>query len=206
MKRFLVKSIPLLLAFVAGITVFLTAMFILQNGNLYDIFIEISGALIGIPFVFFIYDYTEYRVSRKLNKTFFDHIRFDIDTIVSDILHEIQANLNIKKPLDTAMIQKMTDMKVADIKRTLRPRREAAPVLRGAAGRLSAIIYRGANVSVLNHDMLQNILVMSKEATLAAGTIAHGGRGIDTAVHLQKLLDTIDAWYDAIQAEEIGNR
>lgn len=174
MRNTFIRSIPFLLAFSAGLAVFLTAMFVLEDGNLYDIFIEISGALLGVPIVFLIYDYTEYLITRKLNKTLFSGIKFGVNSV-------------IEQAMQTIKIQKSTDANSA-VRKSFKE----------LNARLVNLIYHGSNAQILNHDTLQNIMLMAKEL----GILATLKNKAQIAQHLKLLQIQIDNWNDLFAPEQ----
>lgn len=204
MKNMFIRSIPLLLAFLAGLSVFAVAMFVLKEGNIYDIFIEVSGALIGIPFVFFIYDYTEYIISAKLNKTINDSITFEINSIISVVLRQTKEILGIKKEINWDMIQKMLNMKNSEIKKSLTINKQTGTVLRQCKDKLTDLLYRGENVSVMTPEHLQTIVQISKVLSVTAADMEYRKSNRDAIVaDIKNLFRLIDQWFDLSEAEAL---
>lgn len=199
MKNTFVRSIPFLLAFCAGLAVFLTAMFILQDGNLYDIFIEISGALLGVPIVFVIYDYTDYLISRRVNKTLFNGIKFEVNSVISQAVKVIDKIVNVKTK---DIIQKLLVMRTSEIKKDIRMNKNAAKVFKDSSTKLMNLIYHGSNASVMDHDVLQNVMLIAKEFSI----LSELGDKSEIAAHIKQLAVQIDNWNDSSAQEELKEK
>ena len=69
LRDVLLKSIPYLLSIAGGVALFLITVDNVRDPAVSDLMNNISASLLSIPIVFLLYDYSNYRVSKKLNQT-----------------------------------------------------------------------------------------------------------------------------------------
>lgn len=68
-NTFLLKSLPYLSSVCAGIGVYYLSKNYLADEQLFDLMTNVSASLLSIPLVFLFYEYSEFLVNRRVNKT-----------------------------------------------------------------------------------------------------------------------------------------
>ena len=120
MRKIIIKTIPYLLAFAGGIVIYLFSIHQIHDDNLTGLISNVAASLIAIPLMFLLYDYSNYKLNRKLNKTLFEGFSFEINSCVLKLLRTLRQVMGVKKELSWAVIENMLDKKAKDIKNSLK--------------------------------------------------------------------------------------
>ena len=85
----LLKSIPYVLSIAGGVFVFDFAQRYLRDPSWVDLMNNVSASLLAIPLVFLFYDYSNYLVTRRMNK----HQHMKLVNVLDDCLLKILAQM-----------------------------------------------------------------------------------------------------------------
>ena len=102
LRNILLKMIPYVLSVAGGLILFIVTKDEVHNANVTDLINNISASLLSIPLVFLLYDYTNYRVSKQLNKTMADSMTDKINIILLNLIMIIRQMLGIRGTLTFA--------------------------------------------------------------------------------------------------------
>ena len=114
-QNVLLKMIPYVLSVAGGVALFVFTMDEIKNPDVTDLINNISASLLSIPLVFLLYDYTNYRVSKQLNKTMADSMTDKINIILLNLIMIIRQMLGIRGTLTFASMNKMSNLSQSKI-------------------------------------------------------------------------------------------
>lgn len=115
LRNLLLKAIPYILSIVGGVILFKLTENNIKNEDLAGLVTNIAASLLAIPLVFILYDYSNYLVSRRLNKTMADHMTDKLNVILLNLIMIMRQILGIRKNLTFVSLNKMGDLSVSKI-------------------------------------------------------------------------------------------
>ncbi|HNY25476.1 MAG TPA: hypothetical protein PKJ33_02940 [Alphaproteobacteria bacterium] len=162
MRKIIIKTIPYLLAFAGGIVIYLFSIHQIHDDNLTGLISNVAASLIAIPLMFLLYDYSNYKLSRKLSKTLFEGFSFEINSCVLKLLRTLRQVMGVKKELSWAIIENMLDKKAKDIKNNLKITAQDIELFKLYKKSLDEMVYKAAHTSVLGDNQIKYIADIGK--------------------------------------------
>lgn len=162
-RDLLLKTVPYVLSVAGGITLYVLAKDNIRNQNLADLINNISGSLLAIPLVFLLYDYSNYRISRQLNKTLSDSIVEKINTLLVDMVLLMRKMMGIRSKLTFESLNKMGDLRASEIQANLKISPASISLLRTYHEELDNLIYGNAKNNILSIDQVQTLSELARD-------------------------------------------
>lgn len=196
-RNFLLKSIPYLLSIAGGLAIFIFASDEIHDANLNDLINNISASLLSIPLVFLLYDYSNYLISRRVNRTLATGVIGRVNSIVTDLQTTIRNIAGVRKNVSFGEFERM----LASHRVTFHRARITPAViaqLTAARDGLDDIVYRIASTGAIAHGQVQILSDMAR--TLSHIIDQYRVRGLrGTYVkYLDNTLMQIGDWYDSV--------
>lgn len=146
-----------MLSIVGGITLFVLTKDNVHNPNVADLINNIASSLLSIPVVFLLYDYSNYRISRQLNKTLATNASSRVSTVVLNMALLIRKMLGLRGRVTLESINKMQNLRAAQIATRLKISAADIETIRNYHSALDDIIYKYGRNNILDGGALQNL-------------------------------------------------
>jgi len=161
LRDILLKSIPYLLSIAGGVALFLVTVDNVKNPNVSDLMNNISASLLSIPIVFLLYDYSNYRISKKLNDTLAAGMSSRISAMMLGLTMVLRAAAGLRGKLTLATLNKMRDMPPHKIAQRFRITPPQMQKLAQYHNSLDDIIYKYGKNNILDAGSLQNLSALA---------------------------------------------
>ncbi len=168
-----------------------------HNANVTDLINNISASLLSIPLVFLLYDYTNYRVSKQLNKTMADSMTDKINIILLNLIMIIRQMLGIRGTLTFASMNKMSNLSQSKIVANLKITQNLANELRTYRDEIDNIIYNGAKPNVLTGAQVQMLTGLVRELSLLINEHSFRRNRRVAAKYIENIIGKIIDWMDS---------
>lgn len=168
-----------------------------HNPNVTDLINNISASLLSIPLVFLLYDYTNYRVSKQLNKTMADSMTDKINIILLNLIMIIRQMLGIRGTLTFASMNKMSNLSQSKIVANLKITQNLANELRTYRDEIDNIIYNGAKPNVLTGAQVQMLTGLVRELSLLINEHSFRRNRRVAAKYIENIIGKIIDWIDS---------
>lgn len=197
LKNILLKTIPYLLSVIGGITLFLISLDNVRNPNVSGLIDNIAASLLSIPLVFLLYDYTNYRISRQVNRSLASNISDKVNSVILNIVVFLRHSLGLKVNVHLETFNKLQDWSVKKIAERLKITRSEMNNLRAYRYEIDEIIYRASKGSVLTSEQEQILSSLSREILhLMTEHNFHRDKTI-VAKHVKNIILRIIEWQDS---------
>lgn len=210
LKNLALKSIPYLASIVGGVLLFTVALDSVNDPVLADLISNISASLLAIPIVFLLYDYTNYRISRRLHENMAGNMDDKINVLVLHIVMVLRKALGLRGEATLLKINSMQMLRNQQIVAKLRLRNENVTLLHQYYEELENIIYRYGRDNIMSDEHMHLLSEMTREIShLVNEHNLRGNRKI-VAKHVKNIIDKIIDWLDsgaaiAMKFEELLN-
>ena len=168
-----------------------------HNPNVTDLINNISASLLSIPLVFLLYDYTNYRVSKQLNKTMADSMTDKINIILLNLIMIIRQMLGIRGTLTFASMNKMSNLSQSKIVANLKITQNLANELRTYRDEIDNMIYNGAKPNVLTSAQVQMLTGLVRELSLLINEHSFRRNRRVAAKYIENIIGKIIDWMDS---------
>ena len=168
-----------------------------HNPNVTDLINNISASLLSIPLVFLLYDYTNYRVSKQLNKTMADSMTDKINIILLNLIMIIRQMLGIRGTLTFASMNKMSNLSQSRIVANLKITQNLANELRTYRDEIDNMIYNGARPNVLTGAQVQMLTELVRELSLLINEHSFRRNRRVAAKYIENIIGKIIDWMDS---------
>lgn len=197
LKNLLLKTIPYLLSIIGGITLFLISVDKVKDPNVSGLIDNVAASLLSIPLVFLLYDYTNYRISKQVNRTLATNISDKVNSVILNIVVFLRHSLGLKVNVHLETFNKLQDWSVKKIASRLKITRSEMNNLRAYRYEIDEIIYRASRGNVLTSDQEQVLSSLSREILhLMTEHNFHRDRAI-VAKHVKNIILRIIEWQDS---------
>lgn len=197
LKNLLLRTIPYLLSVIGGITLFLISVDKVKDPNVSGLIDNVAASLLSIPLVFLLYDYTNYRISKQVNRTLATNISDKVNSVVLNIVVFLRHSLGLKVNVHLETFNKLQDWSVKKIASRLKITRSEMNNLRAYRYEIDEIIYRASRGNVLTSDQEQVLSSLSREILhLMTEHNFHRDRAI-IAKHVKNIILRIIEWQDS---------
>ena len=197
LRNILLKMIPYVLSVAGGLILFIVTKDEVHNPNVTDLINNISASLLSIPLVFLLYDYTNYRVSKQLNKTMADSMTDKINIILLNLIMIIRQMLGIRGTLTFASMNKMSNLSQSKIVANLKITQNLANELRTYRDELDNMIYNGAKPNVLTGAQVQMLTGLVRELSLLINEHSFRRNRRVAAKYIENIIGKIIDWMDS---------
>lgn len=197
LKNLLLKTIPYLLSVIGGITLFLISLDKVKDPNVSGLIDNIAASLLSIPLVFLLYDYTNYRISKQVNRTLATNISDKVNSVVLNIVVFLRHSLGLKVNMHLETFNKLQDWSLKKIAQRLKITRAELNNLRAYRYEIDEILYRASRGNVLTSEQTQILSDLSREILhLMTEHNFHRDRAI-VAKHVKNIILRIIEWQDS---------
>lgn len=204
LKNLLLKTIPYILSVIGGITLFLISLDKFRNPNVSGLIDNIAASLLSIPLVFLLYDYTNYRISRQVNRSLASNISDKVNSVILNIVVFLRHSLGLKVNVHLETFNKLQDWSVKKIAERLKITRSEMNNLRAYRYEIDEIIYRASKGSVLTSEQEQILSSLSREILhLMTEHNFHRDKTI-VAKHVKNIILRIIEWQDSSATMSAG--
>ncbi len=193
----LLKSIPYLLSVAGGATLFLLTADNIKNENLADLINNIAASLLAIPLVFLLYDYSNYRISRQLNKTLADNMNDKINSLLINIFLSLRKMMGMRGKISFETLNKMADLRTNEIAARLKITPALVGQLRTYHADLDNLIYTNAKNNILTLAQIQALSDVARDiGHLINEHSFHKDKKV-VAKYIENILGLLTDWMDA---------
>ncbi len=204
LKNLLLKTIPYLLSVIGGITIFLISLDRVKDPNVSGLIDNIAASLLSIPLVFLLYDYTNYRISKQVNRTLATNISDKVNSVVLNIVVFLRHSLGLKVNVHLETFNKLQDWSIKKIAQRLKITRAEMNNLRAYRYEIDEILYRASRSNVLTSEQTQILSALSREILhLMTEHNFHRDRVI-VAKHVRNIILHVIEWQDASATMSAG--
>ncbi|MBD5400728.1 hypothetical protein HDR61_03215 [bacterium] len=157
LRDILLKSIPYLLSIAGGIALFLVTVDTVKNPSVADLMNNIAASLLSIPIVFLLYDYSNYRISKKLNQSLASSMSSRITALMLGLVMTLRGAAGMRGKLTLSALNKMRDISPHHIEKNIK----MPPAVRQKLGTyhtdLGDVIYKYGKNNILDSASMQNL-------------------------------------------------
>lgn len=161
LRDILLKAIPYLLSIAGGVTLFLVTVDNVHNPNIADLMNNISASLLSIPIVFLLYDYSNYKISKKLNQTLATSMSSRVSGLMLGLLILLRQCAGIRGKLTLESLNKMRDIPVHKIANKIIIHAPQMQKLGAYHTNLDDMIYKYGKNNLLDSASMQNLSGLS---------------------------------------------
>ena len=169
----------------------------IHDPNMTDLINNIAASLLSIPLVFLLYDYSNYRVSKQLQKTMADSVGDKINVILLRVAIVIRGIIGMRKKLTFMTLNNMSDISVSRISARLKITPSALSELHSLHDQLYDFIYHGANTNVLSVDQIQSLSGLLREISQLINEHEFRRNRRVAARYIKNIIGHITDWMDS---------
>ncbi len=197
LRNVLLKTVPYLLSVAGGVVLYLVGADNIHDANLNDLINNIAASLLAIPLVFLLYDYSNYRISRQVNKTLADGLNFKINSQMLEMLILMRSILGHRGKFTWGAAEKMLEMTSHSIGRHLKITPTQLNTLRSYRDKIDEFAYRTDKNNVLNHEQLQTLALLAREMTHLVNERQFRAVPAAMAKYAAGILSLMADWFDS---------
>jgi len=197
------KSIPYMLSVAGGITLFIVTKDEIHNASIADLINNISASLLSIPIVFLLYDYSNYRVSRKLNQTMATSMSSQVSAVLMGVIITIRQIIGVRGQLSLAAINKMQNMRPSEIRTRMKFTPAHLQKMRDYHTQLENLIYKYGHNNILDGGTMTNLGALSLELLHMINEQTFRRDRTAVAHHMLDIIAKIADWLDSNAAAAI---
>lgn len=157
LRDILLKSIPYMLSIIGGVALFLFTVDTVKNPNVSDLMNNIAASLLSIPIVFLLYDYSNYRISKKLNQTLASSMSSRLSMVMLGLVVTLRQAAGLRGKLTLGTLNKMRDISPRQIQLRISIKSPQAQKLKAYHTELDDMIYKYGKNNILDTASLQNL-------------------------------------------------
>lgn len=204
LKNLLLRTIPYLLSVIGGITLFLISVDKVKDPNVSGLIDNVAASLLSIPLVFLLYDYTNYRISKQVNRTLATNISDKLNSVILNIVVFLRHSLGLKVNVHLETFNKLQDWSLKKIAQRLKITRAEMNNLRAYRYEIDEILYRASRGNVLTSEQTQILSSLSREILhLMTEHNFHRDKNI-VAKHVKNIILRIIEWQDTSESISAG--
>ena len=190
LNNLILKSIPYVLSIAGGVFVFDFSQRYLHDPSWIDLMNNVAASLLAIPLVFLFYDYSNYLVTRRMNKH--KHLKLinELDGCLMKILAQMKNIIGLKR-----IEVPMQDINLNYKKLNLDPKYLRA--IRNQLNNLEDILYKSDKISVLDPQHTQILSFVAQEMNQILNECKYHNSPREIARYIETTLSIIDDWFYA---------
>lgn len=182
-----------------GITLFLVTKDEIHSPSLADLVNNIAASLLSIPFVFLLYDYSNYRVSRKLNKNMTSNMSAQVGSLMLGIIMVIRNIIGLRGgQMTLESINKMGGIDLREISRRINkitPKQVEA--LKDYHAELQRIVYQYAQDNVMGAPVAADLSALGLDMLHMINQTTFHGDKKRIAKYIADIIVKITDWMDS---------
>lgn len=190
LSSLLLKSIPYVLSIAGGVFVFDFAQDYLRDPSWIDLSNNVAASLLAIPLVFLFYDYSNYLVTRRMNKHQYTKLINMLDDCLLKILAQMKNIIGLKR----------IEVPMQDINLNYKKLNLDAKYLREIKNQLNNledILYKSDKITVLDPQHTQILSFVAQELNQILNECKFHNSAREIARYIETTLSMIDDWFYA---------
>ncbi|MBP5485304.1 MAG: hypothetical protein J6Y07_01200 [Alphaproteobacteria bacterium] len=196
-RDFVLRALPYVASIVGGVLLFTISLDNIHDPNVADLITNISASLLAIPLVFLLYDYTNSRVSQRLQETMTTNVDDKINTLVLHMVLVLRKMLGVRGRTTLMNINKMQTLSETHIIKKLRMDGKCMNLLHGYYNELENIIYRYGRENVLSTDDLRVLTELGRHISHMVNEHHLRGNRRIIARHVKNTIEKVVDWLDS---------
>ena len=196
-RDFALRALPYVASIIGGVLLFNISLDNVHDPNVADLITNISASLLAIPLVFLLYDYTNSRVSRRLQETMMVNVDDKINALVLHVVLALRKMLGLRGQTTLANINKMQMLSEAHIIKKLRINGNYMNLLHSYYDELENIIYRYGHEDVLTSDDLRLLTELARHISHVVNEHHLRGNRRILARHIKNTIEKVIDWLDS---------
>ena len=160
----ILKSVPYILSIAGGAVLFWISNNYTGDENVNDLIDNMSASLLSIPLVFLLYDYANYRISRRINKTLAENMSERVDGLIMNLAVVLGSALGARQNVNMKYIHQIAGMTTTEISRRMKITGAVVSQLRAAHHELEDFIYKNARANILTLDQANILTNLARES------------------------------------------
>ena len=189
-SHFLLKSIPYVLSIAGGVFVFDFSQDYLQDPSWIDLMNNVSASLLAIPLVFLFYDYSNYLITRRMNKRQNTRLISTLDGYLLKILEQMKNIIGLKR----------IEVPMQDINLNYKNLNLDAKYLRAIQNELNNLedlLYKSDKIESLDPQHTQVLSFIAQELNQILNEYKFHNSPREIARYIETTLSMIDDWFYA---------
>lgn len=146
-----------MLSIAGGVILFLVTVDNIHNASVADLMNNIAASLLSIPIVFLLYDYSNYRISKKLNQTLASSMSSRASSLMLSLVMLLRSAAGIRGKLTLDTLNKMRDISTRTIASRVKISGAQMQKLGAYHTDLTDMIYKYGKNNILDNASLQNL-------------------------------------------------
>ena len=163
---------------------------------------NIAASLLSIPLVFLLYDYSNYRISRQVNRTLAAGMNFKINSSMLALLLQLRRMAGVRGKFTWGAAQEMFEMP-ATMARRMRINAADIDALRPIRDQLDDYAYRMDRNSVLTRGQVQTLTLMTVQMTHMLNHFQMSPRDKTITKYAENILALMGDWFDSQNVSEM---
>ena len=189
-EHLFLKSIPYVLSIAGGVFVFDFSQKYLHDPSWLDLTNNISASLLAIPLVFLFYDYSNFLITRQMEKNLRSNIVGTVDGLLFKILAQMKNIIGLPRievPMqDLNLNYKKLDLDVKYIR-----------LIRKHLHQLEDLLYKSDKIEVLDPQHTQILSFITQELNQILNEVKYHNSQREIARYVETTLSMIDDWFYA---------
>lgn len=196
-RDFALKTLPYMVSVAGGIILFSISMDNVKDPALEALISNISASLLAIPLVFLLYDYTNTRISRRLQATLRTGVHDKINTIMLHLILVLRRMLKMRGNVTRANIGAMADWGERQILHRLNLRTDYVETLHQYYEDLENLVLGYGKENVFTPEQLRLLSDLARNIARVVGAHRLGGNRRAIARHIKNSIQEITDWLDS---------
>ena len=196
-RVFALKTLPYMVSVAGGIALFSISMDNVKDPALEALISNISASLLAIPLVFLLYDYTNTRVSRRLQATLRVGIYDKVNIIVLHLILTLRHMLKMRGNVSRASIGGMADFGEKQILHRLNLHTDYVETLHQYYEDLENLVLGYGKENVFSPEQLRLLSDLARNIARIVSTHRLSGNRRAIAQHIKISVQEIIDWLDS---------
>jgi hypothetical protein len=215
MKALILKLLPYLISIFGGAVIYVLAEIHLdQQEGIYALIIGMASGLLSIPLIFICYEGVNRVCSKNLRRTLLEHLSFEVNSIIIDILGDLKVIIRHRDPLCHETLERLLRMTAEEIEPRIVFVAKAAEGLEKAKDDLLTTVTKHTygHSDLLSDQETETLLCIRRMSGTIAKEIRYQLELSETdkdaqhlASYIQELLGHISEWLDESENEAVLN-
>lgn len=196
-KTVLLKTVPYVLSVAGGVVLFIITIHSVHDPKIAGLMNDISGSLLAIPFVFLLYDYSNYHISKKLNDILTETQNDKINALIMNTILLLRQILGIRGKLTAATLEKMGTLRAGELEEKLNITSATLNTLHTYRTELDNLIYYNAKNDILSVDEIQILTGLSRDMQRLITQHRFQKNKKISAKYIESIFSQIADWLDS---------
>ena len=186
-----------MLSIAGGITLFVVTKDNVHNASVADLINNIAASLLSIPVVFLLYDYSNYRISKKLNQTMASTMSSRVSSQILGLIILVRQMMGLRGKITLASINKMQNLTHSQIASHLKFSNTQMEALRSYHTNFENLIYQYGKNNMFDTASLQTLSGLSLDVLRLMNEHQFRGNKKAAAKYVSDLISRIVDWLDS---------